>query len=250
MTQQAPPPQGPRSAVFTPLAGAARSMQVAQRLTDAILLGVIKPGERLPTEAELAKRFGVALVTAREALSEIREAGLVETRRGRDGGSFVLISKDTPEQVLTTRLCSISRIELADVGTYEATLCAGAAERAAELASPEEASRLAAWWEGADFSSAQSAARNQGGLLLEISVISQSPRLVREQIRFQAEFGQLLWLGLGEGGIRDKVAALNADIVHAIGAGDAGRARGFVRSEIKILTTWLLKTKERLEAAE
>ncbi|MFF5793300.1 FadR/GntR family transcriptional regulator [Paeniglutamicibacter sp. NPDC012692] len=249
MTQHALPGRGPRSAVFAPLGGAARSMQVAQRLTDAILLGVIKPGERLPTEAELAKRFGVALVTAREALSEIREAGLVETRRGREGGSFVLASEDTPEQVLMARLRSISRIELADVGTYEATLCAGAAERAAELASREEAARLATWWEGADFSSAQSAARNQGGLLLEISVASQSPRLVREQIRFQAEFGQLLWLGLGEGGIREQVSALNSEIVQAIGSGDAGGARAVVRAELKILTTWLLKTKERLEAA-
>ncbi|MFJ6418716.1 FadR/GntR family transcriptional regulator [Paeniglutamicibacter sp. NPDC091659] len=249
MTQHAPHGRGPRSAVFAPLGTAARSAQVAQRLTDAILLGVLKPGERLPTEAELAKRFGVALVTAREALSEIREAGLVETRRGRDGGSFVLASTDAPEQVIMTRLRSISRIELADVGTYEATLCAGAAERAAELASPEEATRLAAWWEGADFSSAQSAARNQGGLLLEISVASQSPRLVREQIRFQAEFGQLLWLGLGEGGIREQVSALNSEIVQAIGSGDAGHARAVVRAELKLLTTWLLKTKERLEAA-
>ena len=224
-------------------------MQVAQRLTDAILLGVIKPGERLPTEAVLAKRFGVAIVTAREALSEVREAGLVETRRGRDGGSFVLASEDTPEQVLMVRLRSISRIELADLGIYEATLCAGAAERAAELASPEETSRLATWWEGADFSSAQSAARNQGGLLLEISVASQSPRLVREQIRFQAEFGQLLWLGLGDPGIREQVAALNTEIVGAIGAGDAEHARTVIRAELKILTTWLLRTKERLEAA-
>ena len=249
MTQHAFPGRGPRSAVFAPLGTAARSMQVAQRLTDAILLGVIKPGERLPTEAELAKRFGVALVTAREALSEIREAGLVETRRGREGGSFVLASDDTPQQILLARLRATSRIELADLGTYEATLCAGAAERAAELASPEESARLAAWWEGADFSSAQGAARNQGGLLLEISVAAQSPRLVREQIRFQAEFGQLLWMGLGEERIRDQVAAMNSEIVAAICSGDSGQARALIRGELKILTTWLLATKERLEAA-
>lgn len=249
MTQSLSTPRGPRSAVFTPLDGAARSTQVARRLTDAILLGVISPGERLPTEAELAKRFGVALVTAREALSEIRQAGLVETRRGRDGGSFVLASKNTPEQVLTARLRGISRIELVDVGTYGSTLCSGAAERAAELASPEESARLTAWLCGADFSSAQAAARNQGGFLLEIAVISQSPRLVREQIRFQAEFGQLLWLGLGDGGIRDAVNERNHRIAKAIAAGDGELARRTVREELKVLTTWLLKTKERLERA-
>ncbi len=249
MTQSPSTPRGPRSAVFTPLDGAARSLQVARRLTDAILLGVISPGERLPTEAELAKRFGVALVTAREALSEIRRAGLVETRRGRDGGSFVLASSDTPTQVLTARLRGISRIELADVGTYEATLCAGAAERAAELASGEEATRLAEWLADADFTTARTAARNQGGFLLELAVISQSPRLVREQIRFQAEFGQLLWLGLGEQAIRHEVYDCNETIVAAISAGDIDLARSTVRRLLKTLTTWLLKTKERLERA-
>src|SRR6185437_9323381 len=83
---------GARDAVFAQLADAGRAEQVARRLADAIVLGVLVPGERLPSEAELARRFGVALVTAREGLGILREAGLVETRRGRDGGSFVIES--------------------------------------------------------------------------------------------------------------------------------------------------------------
>ena len=73
-----------------------RAEQVAQRLTDGIVLGVLDPGERLPSEPELARRFGVALITVREGLGILREAGLVETRRGREGGSFVVARRRRP----------------------------------------------------------------------------------------------------------------------------------------------------------
>src|SRR3954469_5986810 len=80
---------GAREAIFAQLAEAGRSEQVAQRLTDAIILGVLAAGERLPSEPELARRFGVALITVREGLGILRASGLVVTRRGREGGSFV-----------------------------------------------------------------------------------------------------------------------------------------------------------------
>ena len=68
---------GAREAVFAQLADAGRAEQVAQRLTDGIVLGVLDPGERLPSEPELARRFGVALITVREGLGILRVAGLV-----------------------------------------------------------------------------------------------------------------------------------------------------------------------------
>ena len=80
---------GTRAAIFAPLDGAGRAELVLQRLTDAIMLGVLHDGERLPSEAELARQLGVATVTAREALEILRRNKLVHTKRGRDGGSFV-----------------------------------------------------------------------------------------------------------------------------------------------------------------
>ena len=77
---------GAREAIFAQLVESGRAEQVAQRLTDAIILGVLTPGERLPSESELAKRFGVALITVREVNKGpsyvLREAG-VEMRRAR-----------------------------------------------------------------------------------------------------------------------------------------------------------------------
>lgn len=242
-----PASRGARTALFAQLSGAGRSEQVSQRLIDAILLGVLAPGDRLPSEAELAQRFGVALVTAREALNSMRVAGLVETRRGREGGSFVLPTTRTPQDLLRARLRGLAQVDIEDSVAYFGVLSAGCAERAAELASQEESSRLHAWLAEADFATQADAARNAGGFYLEIAVISQSPRLVREQIRLQAEFGSLLWLGVADESLRGKVSGQNAKIADAISARDPERARSLVRSQLGELSGWLLAAKEELE---
>ena len=66
-----------RAVVFSPLDATGRAELVEQRLTDAIVAGVLRDGERLPSESELAKSLGVAVVTAREALEGMRDKGLV-----------------------------------------------------------------------------------------------------------------------------------------------------------------------------
>ncbi len=72
-----------------------------QRITEAIHLGLLDDGERLPVEVDLAAQFGVAPMTVREALATLREQELVETRRGRSGGSFVRRPEGPPVEALT-----------------------------------------------------------------------------------------------------------------------------------------------------
>lgn len=55
---------------------------VAERLTVAIRGGEFSPGDGLPTEQELGKRFGVSRNVVREAINELRARGMVETRQG------------------------------------------------------------------------------------------------------------------------------------------------------------------------
>ena len=62
---------------------------VANRLVTAIAVGTFSPGERLPSERELATRLEVSRVTVRQALQRLGELGLVVARRGRTGGTFV-----------------------------------------------------------------------------------------------------------------------------------------------------------------
>ena len=63
---------------------------VEDRLVTAIALGVYVPGQRLPTERELASMLGVSRTSVRAALQQMTESGYLEVRRGRNGGYFVL----------------------------------------------------------------------------------------------------------------------------------------------------------------
>lgn len=56
--------------------------EIAETLSDEIARGHSAPGDRLPTEAELAARFGVNRHTVRHALADLAARGLVHARRG------------------------------------------------------------------------------------------------------------------------------------------------------------------------
>ncbi len=74
---------------FAPLETVERGEEIARRLRHAIELGVLEDGAQLPSESELAARMRVSTLTLRAALAELRHLGLLETRRGKGGGSFV-----------------------------------------------------------------------------------------------------------------------------------------------------------------
>jgi DNA-binding FadR family transcriptional regulator len=63
--------------------------QVEFQIRSAILSGHFREGDRLPREAELAKRFVVSRSTVREALRALAAAGLIATSPGAGGGSYV-----------------------------------------------------------------------------------------------------------------------------------------------------------------
>jgi GntR family transcriptional regulator, transcriptional repressor for pyruvate dehydrogenase complex len=79
--------------VFSPVPVRNAFEVTVERLAQSIRLGVLVDGERLPPERELAETFGVSRVTLREAIKALRDAGLVESRRGRGGGTFVMSPK-------------------------------------------------------------------------------------------------------------------------------------------------------------
>ncbi|MBX3530681.1 MAG: GntR family transcriptional regulator [Rhizobiaceae bacterium] len=56
--------------------------QLAQTLGEAIESGAVAVGDLLPTEAELCRRYDVSRHTVREALSDLRSRGLIESKQG------------------------------------------------------------------------------------------------------------------------------------------------------------------------
>jgi DNA-binding FadR family transcriptional regulator len=63
--------------------------QVAENIKSAIMDGRLKIDERLPTEEDLAKSFGISRPTVREALKRLAAQNLIHSRRGPQGGNFV-----------------------------------------------------------------------------------------------------------------------------------------------------------------
>jgi DNA-binding FadR family transcriptional regulator len=115
-------------AVFRPVRTGNAFEETVERLLQAIRLGVAAPGERLPAERELAGRLGVSRVTLREAIRALADAGYVESRRGRYGGTFVA---DTLPPTASGRPRAELAAELEDVLTLRQVLETGAAEAAA-----------------------------------------------------------------------------------------------------------------------
>jgi GntR family transcriptional regulator len=62
--------------------------RVADDLRRAITTGTYHPGDQLPTLAELTTRYGIAVMTARDAIRQLVTEGLVISRQGK--GAYVL----------------------------------------------------------------------------------------------------------------------------------------------------------------
>jgi DNA-binding FadR family transcriptional regulator len=69
--------------------------RIADRIAGEIRMGLLKPGERLPSERELAQRLEVGRSSVREAIAALQVHGVIETRPG--SGSFV--AADAVERV-------------------------------------------------------------------------------------------------------------------------------------------------------
>ncbi|MEU4166826.1 FCD domain-containing protein [Streptomyces sp. NPDC026665] len=99
--------------------------EALEQILQIVRLGLVPGGERLPSERELADRLGISRVTLREVLKVLQDQGLVESRRGRYGGTFVLARTDTPgEHELRRRVASV---DIEDVLRFREVLEVGAA---------------------------------------------------------------------------------------------------------------------------
>ena len=74
--------------------------QLKQVLQDGIERGMYKPGDRLPSELELIRQYGISRITVRQALAELEAEGLIVRRHGK--GTYVAERRIEQELVRLT----------------------------------------------------------------------------------------------------------------------------------------------------
>ena len=79
--------------------------RVADDLRHAIATGTYQPGDQLPTLAELTTRYGIAVMTARDAIRQLVADGLVVSRQGK--GAYVLRQPSADESISVPQLLDL-----------------------------------------------------------------------------------------------------------------------------------------------
>lgn len=65
--------------------------QIMRQITEALAVGALRPGDKLPSHRDLAEELVIAPLTIKKAYDEMEQLGFLETRRGR--GTFVSLKQ-------------------------------------------------------------------------------------------------------------------------------------------------------------
>lgn len=109
------------------------STAVTRQIELLILRGILRPGERLPAERELADRLGVSRPSLREAISELQEKGLLSSKAG--SGIYVADVLGSAFSDSLVKLFANHEEAVFDYISFRRDMEGLAAERAARLAS-------------------------------------------------------------------------------------------------------------------
>ena len=198
--------------LIAPLAARGRAEEVVLRVGRAIQLGLLTDGERLPPETEFAAQLGVSAMTLREALAMLRQQGLVETRRGRTGGTFIRRPAAPQPGPLRDRLRTMTVGDLRDLTDEQSAVSGAAARLAATRASTAGVRRLLALADqlaGAATTGARIMADSR--FHIEVAIASNSERLTALEVALQATLAELLWLPLEAAGTAKAAGTTRAD---------------------------------------
>jgi DNA-binding FadR family transcriptional regulator len=178
-------------------------------------------------------------MTLREALATLRQQGLVETRRGRTGGTFVRRPSSPPVAVLRERLRGMTTSSLRDLIDEQFAVSGAAAKLAAARASGADVRRLYTLVRQLSVASTLgSRIRADSRFHIEVAQASQSERLTRLEVELQTQLAELLWLPPDPAeatGLIDHaaVSAEHGAIADAIAAEDGDTARMLAEQHVE-----------------
>ncbi|MEU8620438.1 FCD domain-containing protein [Streptomyces sp. NPDC048623] len=165
--------------------------EALEQILQVVRLGLVPGGERLPAERELADRMGISRVTLREVLKVLQEQGLVESRRGRYGGTFVLRRPQTADEAELRR--RIAAVDVEDTLRFREVLETGAAGLcAAHGLTAEGAERLRAALAATHDAPLGDYRRQDTLLHLTLAELSGSPTLTAQYAAVRATVNDLL----------------------------------------------------------
>ncbi|MET8215431.1 FCD domain-containing protein [Streptomyces hirsutus] len=165
--------------------------EALEQILQVVRLGLVPDGERLPAERVLAERLGISRVTLREVLKVLQDQGLVESRRGRYGGTFVLPRPtDAGGSELRRR---IAEVDIEDVLRFREVLEVGAAGLCAAHGLPDaRADRLREAWAGTRDAPLAEYRRLDTLFHLTLAELSGSPTLAAQYAAVRASVNDLL----------------------------------------------------------
>src|SRR5258705_794528 len=79
----------PSPVKFRPIHTRRAFEEICERIREQLALGVLKPGDKLPPERDLAQQLGVSRNVLREALRSLEMAGVLRLQKGVKGGAFI-----------------------------------------------------------------------------------------------------------------------------------------------------------------
>lgn len=88
-TTSSVPKQRDKNIQFEPRQTKRAFEHIVEQIRNRIYKGLLKPGNRLPSERELAEQFGTARLAVREAFRVLEGSGLISIRKGKMGGAYI-----------------------------------------------------------------------------------------------------------------------------------------------------------------
>lgn len=216
-------------AVADPLDSVSRAEIVMRRFEAAISIGLISSGDHLPPEAILAEGLGVSPLTLRHGLYLLRDKGLVETRRGRGGGSLISGNVLLSDSEIDQRLRNIATDELRDLYDLATVMVRGAARLCAQRAEEKDLSRLRTRNEQFLAETTGSGLRRSAGrFYIALGVAAQSQQLTSLLVRIQTEIAPLTWPTSQINTRKEQAYVEHAAIIDAISSKDIAEAERLV----------------------
>ncbi len=241
-----------RKTALKPVKQIAAHELVLDQLRRAIESGQFRPGDRLPSERDMAEQLDVSRTTVRSAVGILEREGHLSVRRGRGGGFMVQTpprDSETLQEILRQ-----SREEIRGAFDFRVIVESAAARLAAERCTQTEIINLRALLDGMGSAleialaeqTAHHAAQFQSidsAFHLGIAAAAKNPQLSESVMTARRQ----MWMPVGGlfGRLEENANDYHEELLNAIESGDGDGASSIMRAHIRATQQTLEKWLER-----